>query len=331
MRISKRAGRTIRFIAWRFLAFVFTLLFILLITNLVFYVIPGDPARVMLGPNARDAEVQALRISLGLDRPWIKQFISYFTALLQGDFGDSLRFSVPVMSLLRSRIPLTLMMAFQALLISLLIGTPLAVFASRRPGSLIDTAVTLITQTALAVPSFFAAILLTLLLGVLFRNFDGILYVPPTQGFLVSMRSLFIPSLAVAIPRIAWVVQFFRQSLIEQQEMDYVRTAAQKGMSSFRLLRKHLLRNALVPLITAVGIMLAELVAGSIVVEQVYNLPGMGRLLITAIEARDFPLTQGIILIIAFLVVAVGFVIDLLNRAVDPRIGIEWYREGGTT
>lgn len=328
MHLGKKSRNISIFIGWRLLAVFITLLFILVITNIVFYVVPGDPARIMLGTNAAEAEVAALRTALGLDRSWPEQITSYLRGLLRGDLGNSMRFSIPVTDLLRTRLPLTLMLALEALMLALFVGIPLAILSARKPGGAVDTLINVITQTGLAVPSFFAAILLTLLLGLVLRNFTGVIYLPPRDGLLASMRSLFVPAVAVAIPRVAWVVQFLRQSLIEQKGMDYVRTAKGKAVSTIRLLRTHLLRNALVPLITTMGIVLAELFAGSIVVEQVYNLPGLGRLLVTAIESRDFPLTQGIVLLIAFMVVVVGFLVDLINQAIDPRLRLNLSKKG---
>ncbi len=320
MGLGKKSKQVISFVGWRLLAVFVTLLFILVITNLVFYVVPGDPARIMLGTNASEAEVMALRQTLGLEQPWPQQIATYVGGLFRGDLGTSMRFSLPVTDLLGSRFTLSLMLAMEALVLVLLVGIPLAVLSAKKPGGALDTLINVVTQTGLAIPSFFVAILLTLLLGLVFHNFGGVLYIEPERGLWLSIRSLFLPAVAVAIPRIAWVVQFLRQALIEQRSMDYVRTAKGKGVSAFRLYSVHLLRNALVPLVTTMGIVLAELFAGAIVIEQVYNLPGLGRLLITAIEARDFPLTQGIILLVASLVVLVGFVVDLLNQAIDPRL-----------
>ena len=215
------------------------------------------------------------------------------------------------------------------MLLAILVGVPLAVISARRPGGIIDTLINIVTQVGLAIPSFFSAILLTLFLAVAFRNFGGVIYRPISDGLFVSMRSLFVPAVAVAIPRVAWVVQFLRQALIEQKNHDYVRTARGKGLRPYQILTNHMLRNALVPLVTTMGIIIAELLAGSIVVEQVYNLPGLGRLLVTAIEARDFPLTQGIVLVIATAVVVIGFLVDIVNQAIDPRLRVQQGRKGG--
>lgn len=329
MERSKSGKQLAIFILWRVLAVCLTLFFILLISNIVFYVVPGDPARIMLGTNAREEEVEALRELLGLNRPWISQITSYMSGLFRGDLGQSMRFSRPVAELLTSRIPLTILLSFEALLIALVFGIPLALLAARKPGGVLDTAVSVLTQVGLAIPSFFSAILLTLLMAVLFQNFGGVQYVPPSNGLLLSMRSLLLPAIAIAIPRIAWVVSFLKQSLTEQRRMDYVRTARGKGLSTIEILIGHVFRNALVPLVTTMGIVLAELFAGAIVVEQVYNLPGIGRLLVTAIESRDFPLTQGVILVIAFLVVIVGLIVDLINQAIDPRLRFTTVKKGG--
>lgn len=327
--LSRKRKNLVLFIGWRLLAVFLTLIFILMICNFVFYVIPGDPARIMLGANASEAQVQALRESLGLDRPWFVQISQYTRNLLRGDLGQSLRFRLPVGELLQDRLGLTVMLAVEALLLAFIFGVPLAVISARRPGGVLDTLINITTQIGLAIPSFFSAILLTLTLAVVFRNFGGVTYVPLAEGVFASMRSLIVPAIAIAIPRIAWVVQFLRQSLIEQKSHDYVRTAKGKGLRPFQIINRHMLRNALVPLVTTMGIISAELIAGSIVVEQVYNLPGLGRLLVTAIESRDFPLTQGIVLVVATAVVVIGFLVDIVNQAIDPRLRLQQGMKGG--
>lgn len=321
--LSRKSKNLVLFIGWRLLAVFLTLIFILLITNLVFYVIPGDPARIILGTNASEAQVAALREQLGLNQNWLEQIRSYSGGLFRGDFGESLRFRVPVSDLLVNRLGLTLLLSFEAMLLALMLGVPLALISARKPGGLIDTLINIVTQIGLAIPSFFSAILLTLFLAVVFRNFAGVEYQPISEGLFLSLRSLLIPAIAIAVPRVAWVVQFLRQALVEQKSHDYVRTARGKGLKPYQIMSRHMLRNALVPLVTTMGIVIAELLAGSIVVEQVYNLPGLGRLLVTAIEARDFPLTQGIVLVIATAVVLIGFIVDLVNQAIDPRLRVQ--------
>ncbi len=315
-----RLGRCGRLVAARLLQLVATLTLILLFAFVVFYLLPGEPARIMLGPNATPEKVAALERSLGLDQPFPLRLARYVGDLLRGSLGTSLRFAQPVTRLIAERLELTLSLAAGGLFLALVIGAPLAFIAARRPGGLIDRTILALSRIGLAVPPFYLAILLTLAAGALFRSFGGVRYVPLSVSLTASLRSLLLPAVAVAVPRVAWVVQFLRGALVEQFEMDYVRTARGKGLSRPAILVRHLLPNALVPLITVLGLVLAELFSGALIIEQVYNLPGLGRLLVTAVEARDFPLALGIILVIASLVVLAGTLVDLINGLIDPRL-----------
>ena len=324
-----REWQVLRRIVRRLAQLLTTLVIILLFSWFVFYVLPGNAARVMLGPNASPEKIAALEQELGLDQGALPRFVGYVGGLLRGELGTSLRFNLPVSSLIAQRLQLTLSLAGIGLALALLVGAPLALIAAHRPGGLLDRLILLISRIGLAVPPFFLALLLSMAAGLLLRSFGGVSYVPPSVSWLASLRSLLLPGLAVAVPRIAWVVQFLRGALVEQLDMDYVRTARGKGLSGAAILRRHLLRNALVPLVTVLGIVLAELFAGALIIEQVYNLPGLGRLLVTAVEARDFPLALGIILLVSSLVVVAGVLVDLINRRIDPRLRSRRTMTGG--
>ncbi len=320
---SKQGAKSsflLRLFLSRLLRLLITLLLVYVLTFLVFYVLPGDPARIMLGPQASEAKVQALRISLGLDRPLGEQFLTYLYNLFRGDLGQSQRFMLPVASLLFSRLSLSFALAMMALIFRIIIGLPLALGLAYWRKTWLDRLVLFLSRVGLAFPPFFLAICLSLLAAVMFRDFAVVQYVPFTQNVWQAISSLFWPAIALAIPRLAWVLQFLHQALEEQASLGYLRTARGKGLSPWRILWRHLLPNALVPLVTVLGLVLAELLAGAVLIEQVYNLPGLGRLLVVAAEARDYPLLMGLILSVATFIVLVSALVDLLNQWIDPRL-----------
>ena len=201
----------------------------------------------------------------------------------------------------------------------LLIALPLGILAALTGGP-VDTAIHIISEVHLAIPAFFMAILLRLVAAAVWPALGNAAYVPPEESGSDFLFAMILPALAIALPRVALVVQFLRDALVEQKGMDYVRTAKSKGASKRRILFGHVLRNSLVPVVTTLGLVLAEVIGGSVIIEQVFMLPGVGRLLVTAVESRDFPLTQGIVLFIACGVVLLSFLVDLLNQVIDPRL-----------
>ncbi|HHX38180.1 MAG TPA: ABC transporter permease [Clostridiaceae bacterium] len=298
---------------------VFTLLLVSIIVFIIFALIPGNPARIIAGVNAAPEKVAFIEAELGLDQPLPVRFINYLAGLVTGNPGMSLRFHVPVTELIGDAAPITLGLAFYAFFIIIILAIPLGLIAARRPGGVVDTVIHIFTETTLAIPPFFMAIILMLIFRVTQADVGGSLGESVmTWGAKIKMLSL--PALAIALSRLAMAVEFLRDALVEQSHTDYVRTARGKGASQMRIRLYHVLRNCLVPTITALGLILAEVVGGSIIIEQVFLLPGLGRLLFTAVEARDFPLVQTIIMLIALLVVAVNFVVDFLNQFIDPRL-----------
>ncbi|MBP7401910.1 MAG: ABC transporter permease [Clostridia bacterium] len=304
----------------RILQLILTLLLVSIFTFLAFQVIPGDPARAMLGIDAPEEAVQALRVKMGLDRPPLERFLEWFSGMLTGNPGESLRFGRPIRDLIAERIPVNLALAFLGLGMTILIGIPLGLVSARRPGGLTDRTIQGFTQLCLAVPPFLLGLLLILLFGFVLRwtevgGFRGI-----EDGFFPFLGGLLLPALALGLPRAAMVASFLRGSLLAQADADYVRTAKSKGASDLRVLYRHILQNALVPVISTLGIVMAELLGGSLIVEQVFGLPGLASLLLLTINSRDFPLVQTMVVYIAAIVVFVNLLTDLLYRIVDPRI-----------
>lgn len=297
-----------------------TLLLLIIVVFLMFYIIPGNPARIMLGMNAPPEQVAALEASLGLNDPPGVRFVRYLSSVVRGNFGDSIRFDAPIVDLVAERLPVTLSLAGLAFLIVLLLAVTLGILASRKPGGALDNFIHVISEVHLAIPAFFMAMILRLIATAVWPALADASYVSVNEDSGAFFVSLILPAFAIALPKVALPVQLLRDSLVEQSTMDYVRTAQAKGAGRTRILFHHVLRNSVLPLVTALGLILTEIIGGSVIIEQVFSLPGIGRLLLTAVEARDFPLAQSIILIIGFVVVFLGFVVDLLSQWIDPRL-----------
>ncbi|GGH84335.1 peptide/nickel transport system permease protein [Pullulanibacillus pueri] len=302
---------------------ILTLVFISIITFLVFQILPGDPVQTMLGPDADPIRIKTLRHQLGLDQPLYIQYGHLIEGFIRGDLGQSIRFSMPVRDLIFDRLPLTLSLAFMSLIIVIFVSIPLGVIAARRENSWGDLLLSIFTQFGMAIPSFFMGMILILLFGSVFSLFSPGSYVPWSEDFWGALGSLLLPALTIAIPQIAVSYRYVRNGVIEQGQMDYVRTARGKGASEWKTLSHHILRNSLIPVLTILGLILAEVVAGTIVVEQVFSLPGIGQLLITSVSYRDFPVVQGLVLYIAFVIVVINFLVDILYSVLDPRIRLK--------
>lgn len=277
---------------------------------LMFRVIPGDPARIAAGVEAGPEKVALLAEQMGTNQPVGRQYINYLAGFFTGNPGRSLRFQRPVAELIGEALPVTLSLAFCAVLIIVILALPLSVLAANKPGRFLDRSLQVGGEVCLAIPPFFMAIILMLLFRL----------TPTALSERAGWLRLLLPALAVALSRLAMAVEFLRDALVFQREQDYVRTARGKGLKDGAIMWKHVLRNSLLPAITALGLIVAEVVGGSIIIEQVFMLPGLGRLLITAVEARDFPLASGIIIFIAVAIILINFAVDLINRKIDPRL-----------
>lgn len=307
----------------KIITLIITLLCISFLTFTAFAVIPGDAAVTGLGRDATQEQIDARREELGLDQPLPVRYTRWLTHALRGDFGASYRYEgQSVQSLLSRRLPITVLLAGISLLIILVISLPLGIATARFSGGWPDMASSQITQVLMAVPSFFLGILLTYIFGLVLKWFAPGNFTDPSSDFAASVRYLVFPALAIALPKIAMVVRFLRNSVLSEMKKDYVRTAYSKGNDDRAVLVHHVLKNALIPVITFIAMVVAEILSGSIVVEQVFSVPGLGRLLVSSISNRDYPVVEAIVLYITAVVVVLNFMVDILYGIIDPRVRV---------
>ena len=300
--------------------FLLTALLVSFFTFAAFSIIPGDTARIMLGPDAAEAQVEALREELGLNEPLAERYLSWLGNAVKGDFGKSLSFGSPVGELISSRLPVTLGMSLIALLIVIIVSFPMAALCSRRPGNVTDRTLSSAGHILFAIPPFALSMMLILFFAKVLHIFTAGRYTAPSVNFGAYLTSLLLPSLCIALPKIAMTFKFLRASMIEYAQGDFVRTAKSHGLSDFKIMLRHIIPNSLVSSVTVISLVLSDIMGGSLIVEQVFNLPGLGRLLLSAISRRDFPLLSGIVFYLAIMTVILYFLADLISAMIDPRI-----------
>lgn len=314
-----------KYIIKKLLILMVTLFIVSIFTFTAFEVIPGDSALSTLGMDASEEAIAQLREERGLNDSIVVRYVKWLTNVIQGDFGESTHYSIPVKELVSERLFVTVSLALLALLLIVVISFPLGIFSVGIQSKIGNQIAVFFTHLVMAIPSFFLGMLLTLLFGVALRWFVPGRYISFTTNKVEFLHYMIYPALAMAIPKIAMMVKFLRSSIKRQMGHDYVRTAFSKGNSKNRVLNRHILKNALIPVITFLGMIIADVFAGSIVVEQVFNLPGIGRLLVVAISSRDYAVVQAVVLYISSIVVIVNLLVDVIYRVIDPRIG----KEGG--
>lgn len=309
------------FLLRRTVGFVLTLLAVSVVVFAVMNVLPGDPALTILGLDATDDALAALREQLGLNEPLLTRYISWVWNALHGDFGISHSFRVPVSTLIGERLPLTVSLAVAGMAVTLILALSLGIGAASKHRQVGDWGVMFLSQLGIAVPAFWLSMLLVLLFAVKLR------WLPP-GGFagwsdhVAAMRSLVLPTVALALVQSAVLARVTRSSALEVMRQDFVRTARASGLSRRRVLWRHVLPNALVPIVTIVGMQFAALVTGTIVIENVFYLPGLGRLIFQSISNRDLPTVQALVMLFAAIVVTANFIVDLLYVVIDPRLKV---------
>lgn len=286
---------------------------------LAFSVIPGDPAVAKLGTNATPDKIEALRASMGLNEPLPARFGKWLLGALHGDFGMSYSYSMPVTDLIGDKLPITVILTVYSLILMIVISVTLAIYAARHESTVIDKIIQIVNQTCMSVPPFFAGILITLLFGLGLKLFTPGGYVSYQIDFGKFLGYMFFPALAIAIPKGAMAFSLLYSGLVTERKKDYARTAYSRGNSTRDVFYRHLLKNACIPVITFLGMALADMIAGSIVIEQVFGVPGLGRILLTSIQNRDYPVVEAIIVCIAALVTLSNLLVDILYRVIDPR------------
>lgn len=304
----------------KILGLVATLLVAAAITFVALDLLPGDTARFILGINATPESVEALREQLGLNAPALQRFFGWLGGMLVGDFGVSYTQREPVAALIAGRLGVTLPLTFFAMIISAGVGLPIGILAARRRGSIVDTGLMTLSQLGVAVPNFWFGMLLVLLFSVTLRWLPPGGFVPWGDNFFGALGSLVLPSLALALPQAAILARVMRTALVDVQGSDYIRTARAKGLTMSEAVWRHGVRNAMLPVLTILGLQFAYLVAGTVIVENVFYLPGLGRLIFDAISARDLILVRSSVMILIVAVIGTMFLTELAYGWVDPRL-----------
>ena len=300
-----------------------TLFAVTLFVFLAFHMISGDPVTSMLGTQATPERAEALREELGLNDPVLVQYGRWAAGFLKGDMGTSYSYRMPVSEMILDKLPVTITMTLMAFVWMILISIPVGLYAAKHEGGMTDRIITVVNQIIMAVPPFFAGILITFVFGMIFRLFTPGGYVSYQINIGKFVGYLFFPSLAIALPKAAMAVKLLRSSVISEMKLDYVRTAYSRGNSKRSVLYRHVLKNAMIPVITFLGMALSDMIAGSIIIEQVFGIPGLGRILLTSISNRDYPVVMAVIVCIATLVLVVNMIVDVIYGLVDPRISVE--------
>jgi len=303
----------------RVVSLVLSLIAASIVIFLVIEVVPGDPAQFMLGLNATPEAVATLRETLGLDGPLLQRYLTWVLGLLHGDFGISYTYKVPVAGLIAERIWISIPLALYALALSTLIAFPVGIVAAVRRNSATDVSIMGLTQIGVALPNFWFAMLLVLLFAVTLRWFSAGGFAG-WQDPLMALKSLTLPAVALALPQASILARVMRSSLLDTLGEDYIRSARAKGLSQGQTLWRHALRNALIPVLTIVGLQFSFLLAGAIIIENVFFLPGLGRLVFQGITSRDLIVVKSVVMLLVFAVILVTFLVDLTYALVDPRL-----------
>jgi peptide/nickel transport system permease protein len=309
----------LRYITIRALSLSLSLVVASVVIFALIEVIPGDPASFMLGINATDETLAALRAELGLDGSKLERYIAWIGGMLTGDFGTSYTYRVPVAELVLDRIWISLPLAVYALTLSTLIAFPIGILAAANRGGILDYGVMGGTQLGIAIPNFWFAMLLVLLFAVTLRWFSAGGF-PGWDDPGAAIKSLTLPAVALALPQASILARVMRSALLETLSQDYIRTARAKGLSRRQAVLRHALKNALIPVLTIIGLQFSFLLAGAIIIENVFFLPGLGRLIFQGITQRDLVVVESVTMLLVFAVILVTFLVDVAYALVDPRL-----------
>lgn len=310
-----------KYLIKRLFAILPVMLIVGIIVFFMMHLLPGNPAAMMLGPEATQEEIKALSKKLGLDRPVPVQFIEWITNIARGDFGNSIFFQgMPVTEVVFNHFQATLVLTLFGLLLAVLFGIVVGVIAAAFHNSMIDRFVMLLTSVGVAIPNFWLGLMLALLFSILIPILPPAGYKPLSEGFAESIQYLILPAIAIAFGQASLLARMTRANMLEVLQNDYIRTARAKGLSEYKVIFKHGLKNALIPILTVIGLAFANLMGGAVVTEQIFNIPGIGRLLVKSVFSRDYPVIEGIVIYIAAAWVFINLIIDILYSFLDPRI-----------
>jgi peptide/nickel transport system permease protein len=312
-----------RYAARRVGALVVTLFFVSALVFVVVRVLPGDPAAIIMGTEGSREAADRLREAMGLNRPLVVQYADWVSGALRGDLGRSLQYDLPVGQLIASRLSVTVPLALMAAVFMIAAAVPLGLYAATRHRRAGDYIAMVVSQVGISIPQFWAGLLLILVFSVTLGWVQSGGFEGWSSGVAAALRSLLLPAIALGLFQAAVLVRATRSAVLDVLREDYVRTARAKGLSERRVVGRHTLRNALIPIVTVAGVQLGQLLAGAIILESVFALPGLGRLALGAISARDLPVVQGVGLFIASTIVVINFAVDLAYGLLDPRIRYE--------
>lgn len=312
-----------KFIVKKILTLIITLLIVSLLAFLAFSVIPGDPTTKILGTEATEEAKAALRAELGLDRPVLVRYIDWLFDFIKGDFGKSYNYNMSVNEMLADKLPITAVLAVMSFAFTIVISIPLGLLFGGIRSKAADTASTAANQVVMSIPAFFIGIMVCYLCGNVLKMFVPGMFISYKENALEFVKYLSFAALSIAIPRSAMAIKMLKGSINSELSKNYVLTAKAKGNSRFMILSRHVFKNALVPVISFLAVSLAEIMTSAIVIEQVFTIPGIGRLLLSSISSRDFPVVLAIVVIMASWIVVINFLADLLYQAIDPRIRIK--------
>jgi peptide/nickel transport system permease protein len=304
----------------RVLAVVPVMLVVATVTFVLIHLAPGDPASVIAGPYATPEDIGRLRHQLGLDEPLHVQLYRWYARLLRGDLGDSIFLRRPVLEAVRERLEPTVLLTLWGTLVAVLIGVPAGVVSARHHNSVVDQSFMALALVGLSVPNFLLGLLMILVFGVWLGWLPVAGYVPLEEGLLRHLRSLVMPALALGLVQSALIARITRSSMLDVLREQYILAGRAKGLEERVVIYKHALKNAIIPTLTVVGITFALLIGGAVVIETVFNIPGVGRLIVSAVLRRDYPVVQGVVLLIAVAYTLINLAVDLAYLAIDPRI-----------
>ncbi len=309
-----------RYIIQRVLSAFPVLLIVTLISFCIMQLVPGDPAVVMAGPQATAVEIERVRTQLGLDQPFLHQLGKWLFGLTRGDLGQSILLGRSVSTAIAERLPTTLTLTLFSFVLTLAIGIPFGIIAALKQNTWIDQLVMTVALIGVSLPNFWLALMLIILFSVMLDLLPAGGYVAIGQGVWPWFKSLLLPSLSLGLLQMGLLARITRSTMLEILRQDYIRTARAKGLPSFKVVGKHALKNAMIPIVTVIGIIFSLLLTGSVVIETVYSLPGLGRLLATSIFSRDYPVIQGGLLLTASMFVCINLLVDVLYAFLDPRV-----------
>ncbi len=304
----------------RILTGFITVLAVSLLSFFVFNALPGNPAEVILGLDADQSAIDNLERELNLDKPVVLRYFFWIGNLFKGDLGQSTGYKKPVTEVIISSLPPTISITLLSVLLTTLISFPLGIISARKHNKFLDYLITSVSQIGLIIPGFWLGILFLLVFSVRFNLLPSGGYVPMKADVIEWLKSVILPALSLAIISSSVLIRMIRSSIIEIMNEDYARTATGKGVSQRRVFNKHILKNAMIPVLSIFGLQVASILAGTIIIESVFSIPGMGRLLLYSVQRRDLPVVQGVVIWIAVITILINFIMDMVHMAIDPRI-----------